>query len=247
MTTLRVGEIAERAGVSVRTLHHYHQIGLLVPSAASDGGHRRYTSVDVVRLQQIRSLVDLGLPLEEVGAMLGTRRGSPVEVLRLHRSRLRQRIAHQEELCGRLDDVLEPLETGVAPTVEVLLRSLRATERVRRHFGPEQREALRQREEALGADAMPEAEREWAEIFGDLEDAVVRGVAPTSPEVVALARRARGLIASFTGGDAGLESSLRSLYAETGHASVLDAHGFGIDPAAWQLLQDALAKLPAED
>ena len=57
----KVGELAERTGLSVRTLHYYDEIGLLSPSRRTAAGHRLYTAGDVVRLQQIRSLKQPGL------------------------------------------------------------------------------------------------------------------------------------------------------------------------------------------
>ena len=59
----KVGELAARTGLSVRTLHYYDEVGLLPPSCRTDGGHRLYTAGDVVRLQQIRSLRALGFTL----------------------------------------------------------------------------------------------------------------------------------------------------------------------------------------
>ena len=61
-----MGELAKRTGVTVRTLHHYDEIGLLRPSRHTESGHRLYTAVDVARLQRILSLRQLGFALEEV-------------------------------------------------------------------------------------------------------------------------------------------------------------------------------------
>jgi phosphoribosylaminoimidazole-succinocarboxamide synthase/DNA-binding transcriptional MerR regulator len=65
-----VGELADEVGVSVRTLHHYDGIGLLVPTRRTDAGHRRYSESDVVRLAQIVALRTVGLPLDEIRAAL---------------------------------------------------------------------------------------------------------------------------------------------------------------------------------
>src|SRR5918997_4153601 len=62
----KVGELAQRTGLSVRTLHYYDEIGLLAPSRRSEGGHRLYTAEDVVRLQRIKSFRALGFTLREV-------------------------------------------------------------------------------------------------------------------------------------------------------------------------------------
>ena len=67
---LKVGELARRTGVSVRSLHHYHELGLLVPSCHSPGETRIYSAADVERLQRIKSLQALGLSLAEVQEQL---------------------------------------------------------------------------------------------------------------------------------------------------------------------------------
>jgi len=68
---LRIGEAAERAAVSVRTLRYYEELGLLTPSAHSPGGARRYAEDDLARLARIRELKDLlGFNLDEVRTVL---------------------------------------------------------------------------------------------------------------------------------------------------------------------------------
>src|SRR5947207_10898136 len=66
----RVGELAAAAGLTVRTLHYYEEIGLLVASGRSDAGHRLYADADVERLYRICLLRRLGLPLVEIGRAL---------------------------------------------------------------------------------------------------------------------------------------------------------------------------------
>jgi DNA-binding transcriptional MerR regulator len=65
-TTMKVGTLAKRTGLTVRTLHHYDEIGLLSPSHRTQSGHRLYGEEEFSRLQQIASLKHLGLPLEEI-------------------------------------------------------------------------------------------------------------------------------------------------------------------------------------
>lgn len=68
---VRIGEAAERGGVSCRTLRYYEELGLLVPSGHSAGGARRYTDADVARLRRIRELQELlGFDLGEIGEIL---------------------------------------------------------------------------------------------------------------------------------------------------------------------------------
>lgn len=63
--TYQVKDMARFTGVSVRTLHHYHDIGLLVPAARTEAGYRLYDDAGLLRLQQILIRRALGLPLED--------------------------------------------------------------------------------------------------------------------------------------------------------------------------------------
>src|SRR5439155_16209651 len=98
---LKVGELSKRTGLTVRTLHHYDEIGLLRPSLHTGSGHRLYTEADVARLQQILSLRQLGFSLEQVRAALDRADFSPLEVIRLHVTRRKEQIALQQGLCER--------------------------------------------------------------------------------------------------------------------------------------------------
>src|SRR5688500_15374774 len=69
-TGRRVGEISRAAGLTVRTLHYYDEIGLLSPSARSSSGHRLYVDADVERLYRICVLRRLGLPLRDIARAL---------------------------------------------------------------------------------------------------------------------------------------------------------------------------------
>lgn len=70
--TYTVGEVAELSGVFVRTLHHYHEIGLLVPTVRSPAGYRLYSLDDLRRLRQIFLYRELDFRLEEIADMLAS-------------------------------------------------------------------------------------------------------------------------------------------------------------------------------
>src|SRR6187402_3298664 len=100
MRTWKIGELARRTGLTVRTLHHYDEIGLLAPSYRTGAGHRLYTADDVTRLQMIVSLRQLDLP------------------------RLRQRIDEQQALYRRLEAVAERLRTAEEVSAEDFLTTM---------------------------------------------------------------------------------------------------------------------------
>lgn len=67
---MQIGQVAERTELSVRTVRHYDEVGLIVPSARSVGGFRLYTDDDVARLLLVRRMKPLGFTLEEMRALL---------------------------------------------------------------------------------------------------------------------------------------------------------------------------------
>jgi MerR family transcriptional regulator, copper efflux regulator len=67
---LQIGIVAERTGLSIRTLRHYDEVGLVTPSARSGGGFRLYTEHDVDRLRAIRRMKPLGFTLDEMKQLL---------------------------------------------------------------------------------------------------------------------------------------------------------------------------------
>ena len=66
MSQMKIGELAKQIGLSIRTLHYYDQVGLLAPSQHTKAGHRLYSEGDIIRLQQIVSLRQLGFALSEI-------------------------------------------------------------------------------------------------------------------------------------------------------------------------------------
>ena len=71
MTNYTVSEVAAMAGVSVRTMHHYHEVGLLRPAHVGENSYRYYGREELLRLQRILIHRELGLPLAEIAAILG--------------------------------------------------------------------------------------------------------------------------------------------------------------------------------
>lgn len=214
MRTWKVGELAKRSGLTVRTLHHYDEIGLLRPALRTRSGHRQYGEEDVARLQRIVSLRQLGLSLCEVGVVLDGAEGTLERVLERHAERVRERIRLERELLARLEAATRLLRSTGVVSVDVMLELMELTMDVESYYTPEQLEYLKRRGEELGEDAIRAAEAEWPQLIARMQSAMERGEDPASAEVQALARRWGELVHAFTGGDAGVTESLRRMYAE---------------------------------
>ncbi|KQY07633.1 transcriptional regulator [Mycobacterium sp. Root135] len=105
MEELTVGEVARRFGITVRTLHHYDDIGLLTPSRRSASGYRVYTSADLTRLSQVIVYRRLELSLEEIASLLED--GNEVSHLLRQRERVTSRLDEMTALVEAIDHALE--------------------------------------------------------------------------------------------------------------------------------------------
>ncbi len=118
--TLRVGELADATGLTVRTLHHYESIGLMVASSRSWAGHRRYGAADVDRLYRICLLRDLGLSLPEVARALDDPGWSLSAALGAHLDELDRRAAATAALRRRLAGLVRAAAEARPPTTDDL-------------------------------------------------------------------------------------------------------------------------------
>ncbi|MDP4169528.1 MAG: MerR family transcriptional regulator [Bacillota bacterium] len=108
----KVKEVAEIAGVSVRTLHHYDKIGLLHPGALTDAGYRLYSDENLEVLQQILFFKEIGLPLEEIKNILDRPDFDRKKTLEVHKELLLEKKLRIEKMLQTLDNTLQTLEGG---------------------------------------------------------------------------------------------------------------------------------------
>ncbi|MFD1661443.1 MerR family transcriptional regulator [Streptomyces caeni] len=113
-----VGQVAGFAGVTVRTLHHYDEIGLLVPGERTHAGHRRYGDADLDRLQQILFYRELGFPLDEVAALLDDPDADPRAHLRRQHELLTARIEKLQKMAAAVEHAMEARKMGINLTPE---------------------------------------------------------------------------------------------------------------------------------
>jgi DNA-binding transcriptional MerR regulator len=142
----RVGELARETGVTVRALHHYDRLGLLVPSSRTSGGHRCYTQADVRRLHRIVTLRGFGFPLDDIAALLRADPGQdPRDLIRQQLALVGERIARAAALRSRLLDVLDGLDRAVEPSTSEFLRLTEETIVMNQPLTPEEFARLKRR------------------------------------------------------------------------------------------------------
>jgi DNA-binding transcriptional MerR regulator len=228
----KIGELAQRTGLTVRTLHHYDEIGLLSPAERSDGGQRVYDEAGVQRLYRIVSLRSLGFPLDAIAQALDSERFDPRAAVDDHVARLEAQIAHEQRLLGVLKTLRERLDADDFLTAieELTMRE--------RYYTPDQLAELEQRREALGEDKIREVEQEWADIFATLKTEMENGTDPADPKLRPIGERSRELLEMFTGGNPGIENSLKTMYETEGPEKA--SRGMA-DPAVFAYLAEVRA------
>ena len=229
---LKVGDLAARTGVSIRTLHHYDDIGLLSPRHRSPSGHRLYRRADIIRLQQIVSLRQMGLSLDQIRGALN-RPQQRAQIIRSHIEHLKKQIAAQQDLCRRLEMITAK---GELASIDEIIETIEVMTMFEKYYTKEQLESLKNRAETLGEDHIRAVEAEWPELIGQVRAEMQRGTDPKDPRVQALAKRWNELVQEFTGGDPGIEKSLAKFYQGEPQAGAK----YSLDPGIFAYVQEAL-------
>ncbi|HXV64998.1 MAG TPA: MerR family transcriptional regulator [Vicinamibacteria bacterium] len=230
----RVKELARLAGVTVRTLHHYDRIGLLVPSARSDAGYRLYGEADLYRLQHILVWRELGFSLEQIRRMLDEPGFDRRKALVTQRQELLRRGRRVTAMIRSVELALEELEGGQKMDVKQLFDGFDPAEHeeeARERWGDTQayREAARRTREYT--------ENDWARIkaegdalLQEVAGKMATGAAPDDPDVLELAERHRLQIDRwFYPCDRIAHRGLADLYlADERFESRIDRHAHGL-------------------
>ena len=109
MAAYTVKQLARLSGVSVRTLHHYDEIGLLKPAFIGENRYRYYGREELLRLQDILFHRELGVPLQEIGKLLELQGSDRVAILREHRDWLAARVERSRQLLTTIDRTIAEL------------------------------------------------------------------------------------------------------------------------------------------
>jgi DNA-binding transcriptional MerR regulator len=233
--TYQVKEVAQIAGVSVRTLHHYDAIGLLVPSGRSEAGYRLYDDDDLLRLQQILIGRELGLALESIGRALDDPAFDRRQALLAQRLELERRAEQTAEMIRAVDRALEVLERGERNTdMKQLFDGFDASKyeaEAEQRWG--QSEAFREskrRTARYGADDWKRFGAEQAAIMSDAFALLSAGERPDSAPAMAVAERHRLAIdRGFYPCSHTMHRGLSDLYENDGRfAENIDKFGAGL-------------------
>jgi DNA-binding transcriptional MerR regulator len=212
----QVQEFARLAGVTVRALHHYDQLGLLRPKRTRSG-YRRYSLSDLGRLEQIVALKFLGIPLKQIRSLFD-RNVCLADALRRQRAALEDK----RKLLDRAIDAIHKAEAasqpGQPPDAALLQKIIEViemqndTDWIRKYYSDEAWAKIEKGRERWSPELQERVSREWSELFRDVEAAVDED--PAGPKAQALAERWTRLVEEFTQGNKDVTQSLSNLYKD---------------------------------
>ncbi|MCX6371590.1 MAG: MerR family transcriptional regulator [Actinobacteria bacterium] len=197
----RVGEVVKLANVSVRTLHHYDEIGLLVPSARSAAGYRLYTAGDLERLQHVLFYREIGIGLEEIRDLMADTAFDRRTALAAQRDLLAKEVYRLEAMLDLIDKTLAAQEEGIpmgqGEMFEVFgdFDPAEHEDEVLERWGKTDayKESTRRTRRYTKAD-WTRFKTETDAINGDMAELMDEGVAPSDPRAIDAVERHRVLI-----------------------------------------------------
>lgn len=219
-----VGALAKVAGMTVRALHHYDELGLLRPSERTASGHRRYTEADLHRLYQVRLLRRLGMSLEEIGDVLAdtSEPGPLAAVLAAHLEQLDEQVWRLNALRRQTRGLLDRLGGPTRPDTDKLLALLGSTTIFDQHLTREQRDLLDRHAFEVGPEVWERLDEEWPAVLARVVEHYRAGDPVEDPEARGTARRLVGIGETFAAGDPGILGSMGSFFREHGRGVLRD-------------------------
>ncbi len=209
---------AELAGVTVRTLHHYDQLGLLKPRRRSSKGYRLYRMEDLERLEQIAALQFLGLSLAEIRQVLEQKAPSIGEELDRQQKALLEKRRLLDGALRAIDEAQVAIHEG-KPTAVLLRRIINAMDQyndanwMMKYYSPSAQKTIAERANSFTPEMQAAISEAWKQYYRDLA-ALQEQDDPEGTTATELASRHRELLAAFTGNDPEVESGLRALYSD---------------------------------
>ena len=225
MKTYTVSQLAKMAGVTIRTLHHYDQIGLLTPAGRTEPGsgrsvgYRLYGEAELLRLQQILFFKELDMPLDQIREILDDPGFDTAAALEHHRGMLQGRMERLARLLNTIDRTLNRLtEDDMTLTDEELYEGF-STEQIERYkreareiYDPALVEESERRVKGMSREQWKVVQAEGGEVTTAIADLMDRE--PGDAEVQALVARHHAWIENFYPCPAEIYRGLAQLYVE---------------------------------
>ncbi len=217
-------QFAKEAGVTVRTLHLYDRLGLLHPAKRTESGYRLYGEAELERLEQIMALRFVGFRLEHIKELLQGPKWPLVVALRMQREIVAQQKRKLESALAAIDQAAATLESDESADRWRMLCSIIEAFKMeddwswtKNYYSEDAQAKIAERAKTIPKETIEQGQRDWAALIADVEEAAANNLDTSSERAQALGARWRALLAQFTGGDAGIQQGLNTLWSDPTH------------------------------
>lgn len=234
----KVGEVAELTGLTIRTLRYYDQICLFSPSQYTESGHRLYTKADLVRLQPILSLKQMGMSLEEIQLLLSNPEEHTVaEILQTQISRVKKEIEVQQKLVAELENALSAAHSNRTMSIPELTKLMEALKMNKeKYFSKQQLDTMESNYENADKQFLKQAEQEFEALITEIRLEKEKGVSPSDEKVQHLAKKWNDIVNAFSENDMTFRKQAEHFHAENPG----NALQYEIDGELYQFINKAL-------
>jgi len=215
-------EFAAKAGVTVRTLHFYDQVGLLKPTARTGSGYRLYGEAELERLEQIIALRFVGFGLDQIKELFQGPARPLTDALRMQREIIAEQKRQLESALAAIEEAERALASEPEADRWTTLRAIMEVFKMQndwswtnKYYTEEDRAKLAERGESTPKEVVEQGQRDWAALIEEVEAA--KDEDPAADRAQALAKRWRDLVEQFTRSDAGLAKGLNRLWSDPTH------------------------------
>lgn len=232
---LKIGQLAKQTCLSIRTLHHYDEIGLLVPSVRSEAGHRLYNLTDVQRLHAIQALKQLGLSLPDIAQALNDSSLSLEQIINRQINQLERDIAQAQTLKNNLQRLRDFSVARNNSDSEIWIHTLALMNISMAHLSADDMESLGQ----YATLAKNELETDWPQLVSELQQFIVDKISPESADAKQFIVRWIELMERLTGHEAALMLKMHAMTQEEIQLKI----NRQITPAMIEFLMEAMGAL----
>jgi len=238
-----VKQLAKISGVTVRTLHHYDEVGLLAPAYVGENGYRYYEREQLLLLQQILFFREIGLSLQEIGRILTRSNFSKIAALKKHRGLLEREIERNQKLIRTIDRTVRNLKGDEEMEAKEYYygfdsdRQKRYEEEIRELYGEQAESLIEESKRKLKKEDFAAFKRDCEELNRRLAQLIERGLAPGDEVVQEEVKNHLALIRRYYTPTKEIYRGLGSLYVD--HSEFKEFYGRH-HPALAQFLKEAI-------
>lgn len=236
---LRIGQLAERSGLSAKALRLYEQRGLLKPSTHSEAGYRLYGPEALQRLMQVVLLKRSGFTLAQIGSLLARNAKPAAQLLASHIAKLERELDERAKALAALRRVARRVDSASTLDLNQLLESIHMGHSLKLDLSTDERNLVQQRAALIG-DNLQTLRDAYPDLIAAMRASMDAGTPATDPAVIGLARRYRALAPKLPEVDPAMRTRL--VDAVAGRADVMAANGLDEDLLRYIVAAVAAAK-----